>query len=129
MKDVKAWVRGEDWISLAAGVYLSFAAMIGATVTAASANAYTMGPVIVVLALLALAFPKVMTIEWLKLLAGVWVFIAPWVLGFSHVTAASWNAWVIGVIVAAFSAARLTELNSRDATSTSSHGTHLPHAA
>ncbi|HKN48615.1 MAG TPA: SPW repeat protein [Actinomycetota bacterium] len=33
----------------------------------------------------------------------VWLFVSPWVLGFSAVTAAAWNVWIVGVAVAVIS--------------------------
>jgi drug/metabolite transporter (DMT)-like permease len=31
----------------------------------------------------------------------VWMFISPWVLGFTAITAAAWSIWVVAVVVAA----------------------------
>jgi hypothetical protein len=36
--------------------------------------------------------------EYLPLILGVLIFLAPWVLGFSAITAMAWSAWVIGVL-------------------------------
>jgi hypothetical protein len=37
-------------------------------------------------------------VEYLPLIEGVLLFLAPWVLGFSGVTAMAWSAWVIGIL-------------------------------
>jgi SPW repeat len=29
---------------------------------------------------------------------GVWLFISPWVLGYTGVKDGSWNAWIFGVV-------------------------------
>jgi hypothetical protein len=43
--------------------------------------------------------------DWLNLLLGVWLFISPWVIGFTATDyAASWNAWILGVAIVVFSA-------------------------
>jgi len=43
--------------------------------------------------------------DWLNLLFGVWLFISPWVAGFAATEMrASWNAWILGVAIVAFSA-------------------------
>lgn len=43
--------------------------------------------------------------DWLNLLLGIWLFISPWVIGFAGTeTAASWNAWILGVAIVVFSA-------------------------
>ena len=43
--------------------------------------------------------------DWLNLLIGIWLFISPWVIGFAGGdSAASWNAWILGVAIVVFSA-------------------------
>lgn len=37
--------------------------------------------------------------EWLNLVAGAWVFVSPWLLGFSQDPASSWSAGVLGVLL------------------------------
>ena len=37
--------------------------------------------------------------EYLPLIEGVLLFLAPWVLGFSGIRAMAWSAWLIGVLV------------------------------
>ena len=46
--------------------------------------------------------------DWLTLILGVWLFISPWV-GFADSTAAAWNAWIFGAVIAAVSAWALAE--------------------
>lgn len=43
-------------------------------------------------------------------LLGVFLFIAPWLLGFRDVQAAAWNAWICGVLIAALAVAALSAL-------------------
>jgi len=38
--------------------------------------------------------------EWLNLLLGAWVFLSPWFLGFSQDQGGSWDAWVLGILLA-----------------------------
>jgi len=37
--------------------------------------------------------------QWVSLVLGVWLVIAPWVLGFAAVTAAAWTAWILGLLL------------------------------
>jgi hypothetical protein len=37
--------------------------------------------------------------EWLNLLLGIWIFIAPWVLGFVVLSAAAWDHWIVGALI------------------------------
>jgi hypothetical protein len=43
-----------------------------------------------------------------NLVAGVWLVVAPWVLGFTHESTAAWNAYAAGVIIAVAAIAALT---------------------
>jgi hypothetical protein len=47
--------------------------------------------------------------DWVNLVLGGWLFIAPWVLGYSGLRAPAWNSWIIGVVVAAISIAALIQ--------------------
>lgn len=39
------------------------------------------------------------TLSWIEVLSGIWLIIAPWVLGFSAVAGATWDSVVLGLIV------------------------------
>ena len=50
------------------------------------------------------------TVQWtsgVNIVAGLWLIIAPFVLGYDEIRAALWNDVVIGIIVAAFAVARV----------------------
>ncbi|HWI28692.1 MAG TPA: SPW repeat protein [Stellaceae bacterium] len=64
----------------------------------ASWNAWVLGALIALLSISALARMEFWQ-EWINLLLGVWVFIAPWVLGFVALAAAAWDHWVVGALV------------------------------
>ena len=51
-----------------------------------------------VAALSSLAMPGVVATEWLIVLFGVLLFVAPWALGYTELTGASWTSWVVGAI-------------------------------
>ena len=38
-------------------------------------------------------------IEFLLMALGIWVFISPWVLGFSDQPRAAWDAWLSGAVI------------------------------
>jgi uncharacterized membrane protein len=44
--------------------------------------------------------------EWINVVLGVWLVIAPWVLGFSAVAAATWSHVILGIVIAALAAWR-----------------------
>ncbi len=40
--------------------------------------------------------------RWIDLIAGVLLFIAPWVLGYAGNSPANWSSWVLGALIAIF---------------------------
>jgi hypothetical protein len=124
---VTAW-RWQDRINLVLAIWLfispwvlSFGAAVGpvpgapaATPTAtamignASWNAWVCGVVIAVIALSGLRLVTPWQ-AWLTLVLGIWLFIAPWVLGFASAANAAWDHWIIGVLVFLASVWELTE--------------------
>ncbi len=39
------------------------------------------------------------TLEWTNVILGGWLFLAPWIFGFTGNAGAAWSAWIIGGIV------------------------------
>jgi hypothetical protein len=48
--------------------------------------------------------------EWVNLALGIWVVLAPWILGFTGVTSALWAHVVLGFLVAAVAAWELWQV-------------------
>ncbi|HEY3524197.1 MAG TPA: SPW repeat protein [Candidatus Limnocylindrales bacterium] len=68
-------------------------------------NAVILGIVIAVLAFIrAGGWYSAVGLAWINLVLGIWVFISPWVLGFSDRQAPLWDALVVGVVVVVLSA-------------------------
>ena len=38
-------------------------------------------------------------IEFLLMALGIWVFLSPWVLGFSDQSRAAWDNWITGAVI------------------------------
>lgn len=77
--------------------------------TAAARNAFISGAAIAVIAVLALSKSYDWE-EYINLAIGLWVSIAPWVLGFAEAGAPMWVHVVIGLAVAALAAVELWRL-------------------
>ena len=77
--------------------------------TAAALNAFVCGAAIAVIAVLALSKSYDWE-EYINLAIGLWVSIAPWVLGFAETGASMWAHVVIGLAVAALAAVELWRL-------------------
>lgn len=96
-KLVQQW---QDAVNFVLGVWLFFSPwIIGFTgETAPAWNAYVLGVIIAVAAAAALVeFAK--WEEWANALFGAWLIVSPWILGFSGLAAAMWNAVIVGLIV------------------------------
>lgn len=111
---MKPWAKFQDWSILVLGAVLFLAPwLFGTTSTVVGSwNAWIVGIVFVVVSLLALARPSAFGYEWIGILAGVWLFFAPWFLGFAAVGAAAWTAWIIGILVVALALGKLQEVRN-----------------
>ena len=101
----------QDWISLACAVLLFISPWILAfsgDVTATRA-AWITGVVVAIFAVAALVqFAE--WEEWISLLLGVWMIVAPWVVGFSTLGVAVAAFVVLGLVVAVASAAEIWQI-------------------
>lgn len=95
--------RWQDWVNLLLGVWLFVSpwALEYAADGAAAWNAYVMGAAIVVLAAIAAYMPKTWE-EIINTLAGVWLILSPYALGFASSTLVALHTVVVGVLVTAF---------------------------
>ncbi len=46
--------------------------------------------------------PGMLWTRWVNLIAGILLFIAPWVLGYAANTTAAWDSWILGALIAIF---------------------------
>ncbi|HVC48736.1 MAG TPA: SPW repeat protein [Burkholderiales bacterium] len=96
--------RWQDWINLVLGIWLFFSPwMLQFTdMTNAALNAYVLGAGIIVFSVWALFNPKVWE-ERINFIFGLWLFVSPWVLGFTTDMTLTLNVIVIGIAVALLS--------------------------
>jgi len=102
----------QDWANLVLAIWLFFSPWIlafampsgaggAASASNASWNSWIFGVVLFVIAASAIVRLRAWE-EWLNALIGIWLFIAPFVLGFTNVPGAAWSHWVVGVLVFIF---------------------------
>lgn len=94
--------RLQDWFNLILGVWLVIAPFVGVGMTsdAAAWNSYVAGVAVAILAGAAIARPQAWE-EWVNLLIGLWLVLAPFVLGFTDQPGPMWNQIVIGLLIGA----------------------------
>lgn len=102
------WLFISPWV-------LQFASAAAPNAGSAAANsrmgnaawdAWVLGVIVFVVALSALGRMQFWQ-ERLTLLLGIWIFIAPWVLGFVGLPQASWDHWIVGALIFLVSASAL----------------------
>lgn len=94
--------RWQDWVNLMVGAWLFLAPFIVFTAADGAAvwNSYLFGVLVVVFAFSALIRPQAWE-EWVNLVIGVWLILAPFLLGFTDEVAMMWNHILVGVIIGA----------------------------
>ena len=94
--------RWQDWVILIAGVWLLCSPFWMAAYSeagGAALNSVIVGMLLIAASSIALARPRPWE-EWVNLLLGAWLVVAPFALAFEDVRAATLNHIVIGIIVA-----------------------------
>ncbi len=41
-------------------------------------------------------------LNWIQLILGLWIFISPWILGFSDISTALWSNVIFGALIVIF---------------------------
>jgi VIT1/CCC1 family predicted Fe2+/Mn2+ transporter len=92
--------RWQDWITAALGVIFFITPFVfgDTSQTAAAWTAYVGGVLLFVFGGGSLLLRWNNSTEYLPLIVGVALFLAPWVLGFSGIAAMAWSAWIIGAL-------------------------------
>jgi hypothetical protein len=99
----------QDWANLILAIWLFISPWVlsFAGQQNPSWDAWIVGVIVAVLSIAALTQVQVWE-EWINLLLGAWLFISPWVLGFSGNATISWNAWIVGVLIFLIAASELS---------------------
>lgn len=94
--------RWQDWINLILGAWLFIAPGVGVGMRndIAAWNSYVAGVVVAILAIMAITRARVWE-EWVNFVVGVWLILAPFVLGFTDQSGPMWNQIVVGVLIGA----------------------------
>lgn len=95
MKHTQRW---QDWVTLIIGIWVFITPWIfGFNMTSYAWSPFVAGALLVIFSIWELANKRIWE-EWINLIIGAWVFISPWVLGFSHTPNAAWIMFVFGAI-------------------------------
>ena len=99
---VKHW---QDPTNLALGLWLVASpwALKFQAETNPTWNAVALGILVAAVAIFAL-FRVMAWQEWVNVALGVWLVISPWIVGFNDLTTATWNAVIVGGVIALLAA-------------------------
>jgi uncharacterized membrane protein HdeD (DUF308 family) len=105
---MRPWTRLQDWGTLLAGVYAASSPIALSTIGMTGdgkvvAAMITLGALLAISSIVSLARPGVTGTEWVTIVLGVLLFVAPWVVGYAGLTGAAWTSWLVGAIVVAVS--------------------------
>jgi hypothetical protein len=105
MKAASEMRRWQDWASFALGLWLAVSPWLAdyAAHDAATANAAFVGLSLALLAHFGFSCDH-MSCEWLNLAGGLWLLVAPFMLGFDGNHVAAVNSVTVGAFVAVLSA-------------------------
>ena len=98
--EVSRNTRWQDWVNLFLGLWLFFAPFfgVGIMVSEAAYSGYVFGIIIAVLSVIALFRPRGVWEEWINLVIGLWLIVAPFALvGFMGPL--MWNSVIVGLLV------------------------------
>jgi uncharacterized membrane protein HdeD (DUF308 family) len=101
---MRPWTRLQDWVTLLAGVYTATSPIALSTIGITGdgkivAAMITLGALLAISSIVSLARPGVTATEWVTIVLGVLLFVAPWVVGYAGLTGAAWTSWLVGAIV------------------------------
>lgn len=94
--------RWQDWLMLLFGAWLFVSPFVLSSTSytdVAAWDSYILGIAVAIFAVAALADRRVWE-EWINLVLGIWLIIAPFLLGFHMETAATANHVVLGILIA-----------------------------
>ena len=85
-------------------------------------NAWVLGVIVFLVAVSAISRMDFWQ-EYVNIVLSIWIFIAPWVLGFAMLSAAAWDHWIVGVLVFLLSISVLSRARqARTVTATAADG-------
>jgi SPW repeat len=101
---MKRYEHWQDWVILTSGAWLFFAPFFmsyGSATGAAAWDSYVVGALVVAAAVSALWTPESLSEEWVDVVLGLWLVIAPFAFGFyASEAVAAWSHIAVGILVA-----------------------------
>ncbi|WP_426515602.1 SPW repeat protein [Diaminobutyricibacter sp. McL0618] len=98
---MKKWTRWQDWVVVAAGVYVALSTLWTTQMGASMSFMLVLGVLMVAAGVWSLAMPGLVSMEWVHVALGALLIISPWVGNYASSAGAAWTSWIAGVVVLA----------------------------
>jgi hypothetical protein len=95
---VAVWLLVSPWLLQFGADGNAAPTAMGAAVQAATWNARILGVLVLLVAVSAIGRMDFWQ-EYINLVLAIWVFIAPWMLGFAQLPRAGWDHWIVGGLI------------------------------
>ncbi len=109
--------RWADWAAILAGLALGVSWIWHGMYGFGGGAMFVLGLGAIMASVVSITRPGALSSEAGVLAIGVLVFVMPWPLGFTDLTAAAWTAWILGavmVLLGAFGLFRASQARKRD---------------
>ncbi|HSW77483.1 MAG TPA: SPW repeat protein [Candidatus Chromulinivoraceae bacterium] len=98
-EQAKSTAKGIRITNLVLGIWLILSPFLFSYTSTAMTNSIILGAIIAILAVIRLSTPSQTWASWLNGIAGLWLIIAPFIIG-STESAVLWNQIIVGLAVA-----------------------------
>jgi hypothetical protein len=99
-----AWLFISPWV-----LQFAYTGANGGNGSLAAWDAWVLGVIVFLVALSAMGRRFVRGQEWVNLLLGIWIFVAPWVLAFANGNSTpAWDHWIVGALIFLVSAGAIS---------------------
>lgn len=95
---MKKWARWQDWVGVAAGLYAAISTTWLAGSTASMTLMLVFGILMIVTALISVAMPRLVSMEWALAISSALLFVSPWMGSYTNYGQATWTSWICGAI-------------------------------
>lgn len=105
--------RLQDYTAVVLGAFAALSPLWVDTTNAARWSLIVLGVLVAASALAQIYRPQMAMTDYAMGVFGALLFLSPWVMDFRTYNAASWTAWVVGVLTVVIAVAALPAMNSR----------------
>lgn len=112
MAEVTSGGRWQDWAAVVIGAVVALSPLWTHTTTRAAWTMVILGVLLAVAGVWSLSQPHSVTSEYVHMVLGAALFLAPWVLRYTSHSGAAWTSWIGGLLAILTGLIALPEANT-----------------